>query len=67
MLGAEKEKEVVGEAERLEVKDKAVAVLVEVLLDTSILTQLKTYRTLFIRVSHSSFRLLVSGTSIHAL
>lgn len=49
--GTEKEKEIVSEAEHLEVKDKAVTVLVEVLLDTGILTQLKTYRNLLIRVS----------------
>ena len=51
VTGADKEKELVGEAERLEVKDKAVTVLVEVLFDTGILQQLKTYRNLFVRVS----------------
>lgn len=52
--GTEKEKEIVSEAEHLEVKDKAVTVLVEVLLDTGILTQLKTYRNLLIRFTHGS-------------
>lgn len=54
VTGADKEKELVGEAERLEVKDKAVTVLVEVLFDTGILQQLKTYRNLFVRFTQGN-------------
>lgn len=50
VTGVEKEKELVSEAERLEVKEKAVTVLIELLFDTNILIQLKTYRSLLIRV-----------------
>ena len=51
MTGVENEKEIVGEAERLDIKEKAPLVLAELLLDASILTQIKTYRKLFFRVS----------------
>jgi translation initiation factor 5 len=51
VTGAENEKNIVGEAERLDIKEKAPLVLAELLLDTNILTQIKTYRTLFLRVS----------------
>nr|CAG4647884.1 EOG090X05QT [Moina brachiata]SVE92994.1 EOG090X05QT [Moina brachiata] len=43
------DKEIVGEAERLDVKDKAPLILCEVLFDTNILTQLKSYRILLLR------------------
>lgn len=43
--------EILGEAERLEVKDKAALVLVELLMDKNILVQIKKYRKLFLRVS----------------
>jgi translation initiation factor 5 len=45
------DKEVVAEADRLEIKDKAPLILVEVLLDVKVLQQLKQYRNLFLRVS----------------
>lgn len=44
------DKEVVAEAERLEIKDKAPLILVEVLLDAKVLTQLKQHRNLLLRV-----------------
>ena len=44
-------KEVVAEAERLEVKDKVPLVLVELLLTDKVLTQLKEHRVLFLSVS----------------
>lgn len=40
----------VAEAERLEIKDKAPLILVEVLLDAKVLTQLKQHRNLLLRV-----------------
>ena len=45
------EKEIVAEAERLEVKEKAPLVLVELLFTDRIMTELKQYRKLFLRVS----------------
>lgn len=48
------DKEVVAEAERLEIKDKAPLILVEVLLDVKILPQLKQYRNLFLRFCHEN-------------
>ena len=51
LTGMENEKSIVGEAERLDVKDKGCLILAELLLDTNILTQAKTYRNLFLRVS----------------
>lgn len=54
LTGAEREKDIVGEAERLDIKEKAPLVLVELLLDSEILTQLKTHRNLFCRVSFYS-------------
>eukprot|EP00918_Siedleckia_nematoides_P099621 GHVU01217839.1.p1 GENE.GHVU01217839.1~~GHVU01217839.1.p1 ORF type:complete len:435 (+),score=99.70 GHVU01217839.1:328-1632(+) len=41
-------KEIAGEADRLEVKDKAPMVLVELLFDANILQQIKDHRTLFL-------------------
>ena len=43
-------KEIVSEAERLEVNDKATMVLVELLLNNKILQQLKQYKVLFLKV-----------------
>lgn len=43
------QKEVVNEAERLEIKTKAPLVLAELLFDQNILAQAKKYRTLFLR------------------
>lgn len=54
LLGGEKEKEIVAEAERLDVKDKSPMVLAELLYDRDILTQIKKYRTLFLRFTHGN-------------
>jgi translation initiation factor 5 len=54
VTGIDNEKAIVGEAERLDIKDKCVVVLVELLLDTNILTQIKTYRNLFLRFTHEN-------------
>lgn len=45
------EKEIVAEADRLDVREKAPLILAELLYDANILTQIKKYRTLFLRVS----------------
>lgn len=45
------QKEIVAEAERLDVKDKAVIALCEALFDSNILTQIDQHRLLFLRVS----------------
>lgn len=50
MNGTEREKEIVLEAERLEIRDKAPLVLAELLYDTTILAQIKQHRNLFCRV-----------------
>lgn len=50
LLGAEKEKEVVGEAERLDIKDKAPVILAELLFDVNMVQQIKTYASLLKRV-----------------
>jgi len=44
------DKDILAEADRLEIKDKATLVLVEILLDSKILQQIKQYRRLFLRV-----------------
>ena len=51
LTGLEREKEIVVEAERLAIRDKAPLVLAELLYDVNILQQIKQYRTLFCRVS----------------
>lgn len=43
-------KDIFSEAERLEVKDKATMVLVELLLNNKIILQLKQYKVLFLKV-----------------
>lgn len=43
------DKEIVAEAERLDVKDRAVLVLAELLFNENILTQIQKYRVLFLR------------------
>jgi len=48
------QKELVGEAERLDIKDKAVLVLCELLLGEHILQEVKTHRLLFLRFTHGS-------------
>ena len=40
-----------GEAERLDIKDKAPLILGELLYDHNIVSQIKQYRNLFMRVS----------------
>ncbi|XP_067680863.1 eukaryotic translation initiation factor 5-like [Haliotis asinina] len=47
-------KEVVSEAERLEVKDKATLILVELLLGAKIMTQLKEYEKVFLVFCHGN-------------
>lgn len=48
------QKELVGEAERLDIKDKAVLVLCELLLGEHILQEVKTHRLLFLRFTHGN-------------
>ncbi|XP_015928348.1 eukaryotic translation initiation factor 5 [Parasteatoda tepidariorum] len=48
------QKELVGEAERLDIKDKAVLVLCELLLGEHIIQEVKTHRLLFLRFTHGS-------------
>jgi len=50
------QKEMVGEAERLDIKDKAVLVLCELLLGEHILQEVKTHRLLFLRFTHGSHK-----------
>lgn len=45
------QKDLVGEADRLDIKDKAVLILCELLLGENILQEVKTHRLLFLRVS----------------
>ena len=47
---ASEHKELYGEAEKLDIVDKAVSVLTEVLLGESILRELPAYRNIFLRV-----------------
>ena len=44
------DQEIMAEAERLEVKDKAALILVELLMNEKILAQIKQYRKLLLRV-----------------
>lgn len=48
--GSEKEKEIVSEADRLDVHDKAPLVLMELLFDANMLLQIKQYKSLLRRV-----------------
>ncbi|GFS89920.1 eukaryotic translation initiation factor 5 [Nephila pilipes] len=50
------QKELVGEAERLDIKDKAVLVLCELLLGEHILQEVKTHRLLFLRFIHGNHK-----------
>ncbi|KAL3197834.1 hypothetical protein MRX96_044683 [Rhipicephalus microplus] len=54
--GALDGKEVVGEAERLEVRDKAPLVLCELLFDENILSQVAGQRALLLRFTHGNHR-----------
>jgi len=57
-LDASLQKEIIGEAERLDVRDKAVIVLCELLFDdpSKILQQIKTQRVLFLRFTTDNSR-----------
>lgn len=50
------DKEVAGEAERLDVKDKAPLILVELLFDGNIINQIKLYRILFLRFTNGNVK-----------
>lgn len=50
------QKELVGEAERLDIKDKAVLVLCELLLGEHIIQEVKTHRLLFLRFTHGNHK-----------
>lgn len=54
------QKEILTEAVRLEIRDKAVLALIEVLFDENILAQIKQHRNLFLRV-----RLLMSVSDVY--
>lgn len=53
-------KEIVAEAERLDIKDKAVLALSELLFDKNMVSQIPKFRALFLRVSFSLSKCLVS-------
>eukprot|EP00112_Aurelia_sp_Birch-Aquarium-sp1_P012903 Seg272.2 transcript_id=Seg272.2/GoldUCD/mRNA.D3Y31 product="Eukaryotic translation initiation factor 5" protein_id=Seg272.2/GoldUCD/D3Y31 len=48
------EKDVIAEAERLDIKDKAPLVLAEILFTDSMLQEIKKYRKLFVRLLHEN-------------
>lgn len=48
------EKEIIAEAERLDVKDKAVLVLAEIFFTENMLQEIKKYRKLFLRLLHNN-------------
>jgi len=48
------QKDIVAEAERLEIRDKAVIALCELLFDDKMLNQIKQHRTLFLRFTNES-------------
>ena len=54
-------KEIVAEAERLDIKDKAVLALSELLFDSNMLSQIPKFRNLFLRVS---FHLYLSNSTL---
>jgi translation initiation factor 5 len=54
LTGIEKEKVIINEAGRLEIRDMAPLVLAELLYDSNILEQIKQYRTLMYRVSDAA-------------
>lgn len=51
---AKKGADILAEAERLDVKEKVPLLLVELLFDENILTQIKKYRNLFLRFTHDN-------------
>lgn len=54
VIGVEREKEIVLEAERLEIRDKAPPVLAELLYDVNIIAQIKQHRNLFCRLTRDN-------------
>lgn len=56
IVGSEREKEIVSEAERLDIKDKAPLVLAELLYDSNMLQQIKTYRSLLMRFTKDNVK-----------
>lgn len=54
MFNTNVQKDIVSEADRLDIKDKSVLVLCELLFDENILQQIESYRVLFLRVSIES-------------
>nr|CAG4649313.1 EOG090X05QT [Scapholeberis mucronata]SVE93600.1 EOG090X05QT [Scapholeberis mucronata] len=48
------DKDIVTESERLDVKDKAPLILCELIFDSNILAQMKTYKTLLTRATHEN-------------
>lgn len=54
LSGSEKEKEIVSEADRLDVRDKAPLVLVELLFDANMLLQIKQYKSLLRRFTDNN-------------
>lgn len=56
LTGIEREKEIVLEAERLEIRDQAPLVLAELLYDVNIIQQIKQYRTLFCRLTNENLK-----------
>jgi len=48
------DKDVLAEAERLDIKDKAPRIMVEIFFDENILSQLKLFRNYFIRFTHDN-------------
>jgi len=55
-LEGSKYKEIIGEAERLEIKDKAPLVMCELLMSDGIVQELKQHRVLFLRLCHENKR-----------
>uniref|UniRef100_A0A6M2DPK6 Eukaryotic translation initiation factor 5 n=1 Tax=Xenopsylla cheopis TaxID=163159 RepID=A0A6M2DPK6_XENCH len=49
-------KELAGEAERLEIKSKATLILAELLFSANIISEVRKYRTLFLRFTHDDSR-----------
>ncbi|KAG9508773.1 Eukaryotic translation initiation factor 5, partial [Fragariocoptes setiger] len=56
LTNAENQKAIVAEAERLDISDKAVIVLCEVLLKDNLLEKVKLYKNLFLRFTHGNHK-----------
>lgn len=50
------DKEIVAEAERLDIRDKAILILLELLFNEQMLQQIKQHRILFLRFTHGSHK-----------